>query len=408
MPKQGQSVESCILTEMKKKKGDTVAVGDILFSYETDKASFEEEAQVAGTVLDVFFDDGDEIPVLTNVMVIGNEGESTAEFRPGGEAAAPAAETPVAAAAAPAATPAIAAAALQGSGPHGRVIERDVQAAIAATPKLTPLAKAIAKETGAAAPEAGSGLAGMVKGADMGALKNSVYATDSEIKPLTNMRKLIAKAMHASLQNSAQLTHHLSADARRILELRKKVKKAVDNGYPTNITLNDMVCMAVIKALKKFPQVNSHFLGDSTRVFSKVHLGLAVDTDRGLMVPTVKNADDLSIQGLANQLKEVANACKKGSIDPDLLSSEAASFTVSNLGNYGVEIFTPVINLPQVAILGVNTIVPRPKDIGGGVYAFVPHIGLSLTYDHRALDGGEATRFVKEVANEIEALDFEL
>lgn len=186
MPKQGQSVESCILTEMKKKKGDTVAVGDILFSYETDKASFEEEAQVAGTVLDVFFDDGDEIPVLTNVMVIGNEGESTAEFRPGGEAAAPAAETPVAAAAAPAATPAIAAAAetavkpattedtspvspraralaekeavnaaaLQGSGPHGRVIERDVQAAIAATPKLTPLAKAIAKETGAAAPEA--------------------------------------------------------------------------------------------------------------------------------------------------------------------------------------------------------------------------------------------------------------
>lgn len=167
-------------------------------------------------------------------------------------AAAPAATPAIAAAAATAVKPAttegtspvspraralaekeaVNAAALQGSGPHGRVIERDVQAAIAATPKLTPLAKAIAKETGAAAPEAGSGLAGMVKGADMGALKNSVYATDSEIKPLTNMRKLIAKAMHASLQNSAQLTHHLSADARRILELRKKVKKAVDNGLP--------------------------------------------------------------------------------------------------------------------------------------------------------------------------------
>ena len=443
MPKQGQSVESCILTEMKKKKGDTVAVGDILFSYETDKASFEEEAKVAGTVLDVFFDDGDEIPVLTNVMVIGNEGESTEEFRPGADngasatatpedapAAAPAATSTAAVAetAAPAAKPAtsegsspvsprarvlaakeaINASALQGSGPHGRVIERDVRAAIEATPKLTPLAKAIAKETGAVAPETGSGLAGMVKGADMGALKNSVYASDSEIKPLSNMRKLIAKAMYASLQNSAQLTHHLSADARRIMALRKKVKKAVENGYPTNITLNDMVCMAVIKALKKFPQVNAHFLGDSTRNFSKVHLGLAVDTERGLMVPTVKNADDLSIQGLASQLKEVAEACKKGSIDPDLLSSEAASFTVSNLGNYGVEIFTPVINLPQVAILGVNTIVPRPKDLGGGVYGFVPHIGLSLTYDHRALDGGEATRFVKQIATEIENLEFEL
>ena len=135
-------------------------------------------------------------------------------------------------------------------------------------------------------------------------------------------------------------------------------------------------------------------MGDSTRNFSKVHLGLAVDTERGLMVPVVKNADDLSIQGLSTQLKEEANACKKGSIDPDLLSSEAASFTVSILGNYGVEVFTPVINLPQVAILGVNTIVPRPKNLGGGVYGFVPYMGLSLTYDHRALDGGEATRFV--------------
>ena len=444
MPKQGQSVESCILTEFKKKKGDTVAEGDILFSYETDKASFEEEAKVSGTVLEIFFDDGDEIPVLTNVMVIGNPGESTEEFRPGGEAPA-AADTPAAAPAAnatpvttapataaapapstPAAAPATPASGisprarvlaekeavnvstLNGTGPKGRIIERDVRTAMAATPKLTPLAKEIAKETGAAVPATGSGLAGMVKGADLGALKNAVYSSDSEIKPLTNMRKLIAKAMHASLQNSAQLTHHLSADARRILELREKVKKAMANGYPTNITLNDMVCLAVIKALKQFPQVNSHFLGDSMRLFSKVHLGLAVDTERGLMVPTVKNADDLSIQGLSNQLKEVAAACKKGAIDPDLLSPEAASFTVSNLGNYGVEIFTPVINLPQSAILGVNTIVPRPKDLGGGVYGFVPHIGLSLTYDHRALDGGEATRFLKQIAIEIENLDFDI
>jgi pyruvate dehydrogenase E2 component (dihydrolipoamide acetyltransferase) len=125
------------------------------------------------------------------------------------------------------------------------------------------------------------------------------------------------------------------------------------------------------------------------------------------MVPVIKNADDLSIQGLANQLKEVATACKKGAIDPDLLLPEAASFTVSNLGNYGVEMFTPVINLPQVAILGVNTILPRPKDLGDGVYGFAPHIGLSLTYDHRALDGGEATRFLKQIATEIENLNIE-
>ena len=107
-------------------------------------------------------------------------------------------------------------------------------------------------------------------------------------------------------------------------------------------------------------------------------------------------------------MKQVAEAGRKGSVDPSLLSSEAASFTVSNLGNYGVEMFTPVINLPQSAILGVNTIVPRPKDLGDGVYGFVPYIGLSLTYDHRSLDGGEATRFVKQVAIEIENLEVEI
>jgi pyruvate dehydrogenase E2 component (dihydrolipoamide acetyltransferase) len=107
-------------------------------------------------------------------------------------------------------------------------------------------------------------------------------------------------------------------------------------------------------------------------------------------------------------MKEIAGQCRSGSIDPDLLAAEAATFTVSNLGNYGVEMFTPVINLPQSAILGVNTIVPRPKDLGNGAYGFVPYMGLSLTYDHRALDGGEATRFLKQIAIEIETLEINL
>lgn len=438
MPKQGQSVESCIITEFGKKKGDTVKQGDILFAYETDKASFEEEAQVEGVVLETFFAEGDEVPVLTNVMVIGQAGESVDEFLPGG--AAPAVEEKKVEAPAPAevkvesvpvaTTPAtevkkvdgagvsprakkiagekgISLDGVTGSGPRGRVIERDVLAAAENAPKMTPLAKKIAAEEGVVATSAGSGLAGSVTSKDLVA-SNPVYGNDFEVKPLTNMRKIIAKAMHSSLQNSAQLTHHLGADARRLMALRKKVKAAVDAGYPTNITLNDMICFATIKALKKFPQVNAHFMGDSIKYFNKVHFGLAVDTDRGLMVPVIKNADDLSIAGLANQFKEVAAACRKGSIAPELLASDAASFTVSNLGNYGVEMFTPVINLPQAAILGVNTIVPRPKDLGDGVYGFVPYLGLSLTYDHRALDGGEATRFVKQVAIEIENLEFDI
>ena len=436
MPKQGQSVESCILTEIKKKKGDSVAVGELLFAYETDKASFEEESKVAGQVLEVFFNEGDEVPVLTNVMVIGAQGESVEQFRPDGAVAQVAAEpqqedVPVAevqVVSAPVVATAVAGAAcgvsprarhlaereainlstLSGSGPNGRIIERDVKAAIDGSAKMTPLAKAIARETGAVAPKCGTGLAGAARGVDMVAPQSVAQAEDSVVKPISNMRKIIARAMHASLQNSAQLTHHLSADARRIMELRKVVKAAVEKGtLSTNITLNDMVCFAVIKALKQFPNVNAHFLGDSVRLFNKVHLGLAIDTERGLMVPVAKCADDMTIVQLAARLKELASACRKGSVDPDLLSSEAGTFTVSNLGNYGVEMFTPVINLPQSAILGVNTIVPRPKDIGGGVYAFVPHIGLSLTYDHRALDGGEATRFLKQIAVEIENLELE-
>jgi pyruvate dehydrogenase E2 component (dihydrolipoamide acetyltransferase) len=443
MPKQGQSVESCIITEWYKKKGDAVSPGDILFSYETDKASFEEEATVEGTLLEIFFKDGDEVPVLTNVAVVGEEGEDAGSFAPesnsGGastddsseevqpkeeakETLEKVAKEPV--------TPkltgessgqpsgisprarnraekeGISTKDIKGSGPKGRIIDRDVLAVQNSRPSMTELAKEQSRESGADFPSSGSGPGGIITSTDMGAA-NPVYGDDFVDKPLSNMRKLIAKSMHASLQNSAQLTHHLWADARNVLALRKKVKKMLENGEGVNITINDMVCFAVIKALKKFPQVNAQFHNDTMRVFNQVHLGLAVDTERGLMVPTIKNASDLSIEGLSNQFKAVATKCHKGNVDPELLAPQSASFTVSNLGNYGVEMFTPVINLPQVAILGVNTIVPRPKDMGDGVYGFVPYMGLSLTYDHRALDGGEATRFLKQIAIEIESLEID-
>ena len=474
MPKQGQSVESCIVSEFKKKVGDSVKVGDILFGYETDKATFEEESQVEGTVLAIFYKDGDEIPVLSNVMVIGQPGESFAEFapasggqgtgqsigstpaKPAGDGGAPSGTYATlglnTGGAAPSNTPAapglptspigsVPASAVRpegrnepapasprarklaeekgvnldavaGSGPHGRIIERDVEAAAAAQGKLSGLAKAKMAE-GGFIPGEGSGLAGTVKGGDLKTWKPNHTdiageGSEFEVVKMSNMRKLIAKSMYNSLQNSAQLTHMLGADARKIQALRKKAKKALEEGkIDANITINDFVCFAVIKALQKFPNVNSHCLGDAMRIFKAVNLGCAVDTERGLMVPVIKNADELSIIGLSKELKKAADACKKGAFNPDLLAAEAGSFTVSNLGGYGVEWFTPIINVPQSAILGVGTIVPRPKDLGSGVYAFVPYLGLSLTYDHRAIDGGEATRFLKQVATEIETLEVE-
>ena len=455
MPKQGQSVESCIVTEFKKKVGDKVAVGDILFSYETDKASFDEESKFEGIVLACFFNDNDEIPCLTNVMVIGEPGESFEEFAPGNSSQAPehaegAAEESVSPTATAtlgtlrvgtlseanggversetaggntlssaisprarklAAEKGVDASRLVGSGPGGRVIERDVLAA-AAVP-MSGLAKAMMAGGGLQAPVGGTGLGGMVKGSDLKTWKPSHTeilgeGTEFTVEKMSNMRKLIAKSMYNSLQNSAQLTHMLGADARKVQALRKQAKKALEEGrIDANVTINDFVCFAVIKALQKFPKVNSHCLGDAMRIFKTVNLGCAVDTERGLMVPCIKHAEELDIIALSKALKQVADDCRKGSINPDLLSSEAASFTVSNLGGFGVEWFTPVINLPQSGILGVGTIVPRPKALGGGEYEFVPYLGLSLTYDHRALDGGEATRFLKQVATEIENLEIE-
>lgn len=417
MPRQGQSVESCVIGQWQKSVGESVSQGDILFSYETDKASFEEEAKEDGVLLAAFFEEGDEVPVLTNVAVIGKKGESVDEFNPhktansgnegtaqtekkdnseektsqgsNAERGSPVSEkririSPLAKKMAE--SMGLDSSTLKGSGPRGRIIARDIETA--ATTKNTLSSQPQGNETS-------SPKAAVLKSGD-----------DYEIKPLPNIRKLIASAMHQSLQNSAQLTHHLSADARQILRLRKKIKKAMEEEtLLQNVTINDLVCFAVIRALEKFPRVNTHYLGEQMKWFKKVHLGLAVDTERGLMVPALKNADDLSITGLSYQLQQLATQARNGNINPDLLNPEEAGFTVSNLGNYGVEIFTPVINLPQTAILGVCTIVPRPKEIEEGIYGFVPMLGLSLTYDHQALDGGEATRFLAEIKNQIETLE---
>lgn len=396
MPKQGQSVETCIISKWFKNKGEKVSAGDILFSYETDKAAFDLESAADGILLEVYFEEGAEVPVLSNVAVIGLQGEATGSFKPGNEkneqpviaalkqedvSNAPAGDTKIVTnvtnskirisprARNLATARGISYANLKGSGPNGRIVSSDIEKESSGIP-VKPVQTAGAEYTE---------------------------------QPLSNIRKIIAKAMHSSLQNSAQLTHHMSADVRKLLDARQKIKISLANdNNQQDITLNDMICWCVIKALAKFPQANSHFLEDRIKTFNKIHLGLAVDTSRGLMVPALKNADRMDLTQLSKELKSIADACRKGNIDPELLQSTAATFTVSNLGNYGVEMFTPVINLPQAAILGVCTIINRPVDLGNHTFAFVPYIGLSLTYDHRAIDGGPATLFLKEIKDQIE------
>ncbi len=406
LPRQGQSVESCIITQWHKQVGDDVREGEVLFSYETDKASFEETAKEAGTLLAVFFQEDDDVPVLSTVALIGQPGEDISAFRPE-TPEQPSAEAPAAPEAAPTApaippAPAVPAppaasaagvsprarmtarrlgvdpAAANPTGPQGRVIERDVFS-LAQAPKGAQAPAAAAQP--AAAPAPGTGY--------------------QDIR-LSKVRKLIASTMHQSLSSMAQITHHSSFDATRLLSLRARFKSAPAEMGLNDISMNDLVLFAVSRVLPGHKDLNAHFLGDSIRQFDNVHLGLAVDTPRGLLVPTLFAADTKGIRQLSKDARALIAAAQGGAINPDLLTG--ASFTVTNLGALGIESFTPIINPPQAAILGVCAIVQRVREQGGQLSAY-PAMGLSLTYDHRAVDGAPASRFLKDLVNALEQID---
>jgi pyruvate dehydrogenase E2 component (dihydrolipoamide acetyltransferase) len=427
MPRQGQSVESCIFGEWFVQKGDRVSKGDLLFSYETDKASFEAEAPADGLLLDVFVQPGAEVPVLQAIAVIGEAGEDSEPFRPSDSATV--LKTPSAEIAEPLpvtgqlqesvansgilrASPRAKRAAenlrvelvgLRGSGPQGRIIERDVVHAQHDKPRITPLAKSIAEKDHLRLPIRGTGSGGKILASDVRLMPSLPVAEDYVDQKISNIRKIIARNMFESLANTAQLTLHASADASKLLALRTEFKRKRDSGYVHNITVNDMVAYALIRALAAYPGFNAHFMGEQIRLFQNVHLGFAVDTSRGLMVPTLRFSNTLSLEQLSDSMKDLATQCQGGSIDPALL--EGASFTMTNLGSYGIEMFTPVLNPPQVGILGVNTIRQAPADLGPGLFGFVPRIGLSLTFDHRAVDGAPAAAFLREVCLQVEKLD---
>ena len=411
MPKAGITVEECIITEWLKKPGDQIAVGDILFTYETDKATFECESTAAGTLLEIFYNDGDEVPVLVNVCAVGNPGDSTVGLRAGEEApaaapvaeAAPAkAEAPVAAA--PAAVTAnpdakvsprakmiaqtlgVDATQAAPTGPYGRVIERDVRA-LAASQALSPAAAPVVE----AAP---------AKEEAPVAAPVAAEAPEYVDEKFSAIRKATAKAMVRSLSTMAQLTHQHSFDASTILNLRKQLKANGEAMGMPNITINDLVMFAVTRVLMNHPQLNATMPEENMiRKYTNVHLGMAVDTPKGLMVPTIFNANKMSLAELSMEAKRLAKLCQEGKATPDMLSG--ASFTVSNVGSLGVEVFTPVVNPPQVGILGVCGTTTRIREVNGEIKTY-PAMNLCLSYDHRALDGTPASKFMKELCQALE------
>ncbi len=414
MPRQGQSVESCILTAWKVRAGDTVKAGQPVASIETDKATFEVESPAEGTVLELFFSEGDDIPVLTHIAAVGQPGEDITAIRPGGRAsvAAPTLTQPSPAGTPDSAPPVVQftppsgpasgisprarrtaqasgldPATLSGSGPGGRILERDVLAAHVNAPHLSVAARA----AGAGhAPARGSGPGGMVLASD---LKSEIQNPKSEII-LKGIRKIVAERMRQSLAGTAQLTLTMSFDATAMLKARAKAKERSEK-----LTINDLICLAAVRTLAAHPALNAHFMGDRIVQHPHVNLGVAVDTPRGLMVPVIAGADRLSVHELSAAIKSRAEDCQKGSINPDLLAG--GTFTITNLGALGVETFTPVLNAPEVAILGVGGLGIKPVRKDGAI-ALVDAITLSLTIDHQAVDGAPGARFLKDLCEALE------
>ena len=436
MPQLGNSVESCIIVEWMIAEGDTVAVDQTLASIETDKSTMEVPSTAEGTVLKLLWEEGDEVPVKDPLIIVGEPGEDISGLVPGGDAAPAEADAPAeqADAAPEAAAPAFAteratgavspraralaasngvdaSAIAEGSGPHGRVIERDVAAAIAAGPVLTSAARA----AGVSAAE-GTGIGGRVSVADAGrtaeaapaaAVAAPAAAADfpgaSTSAPLKGVRKVVAKRMMESLTSTAQLTLNTTANAAGILAMRKKVKNADEALGLNKITLNDLVCFAVSRTLLKYPVFNAHLEDGVLTEFEQVHLGFACDTPRGLLVPVIRSAQALGLKAFSDEAKRLAGGAIDGSLSPDFLSG--GTFTVSNIGSFGIETFTPVINLPQTAILGVGAITPRPVVAPDGTIGVEQRLNLSLTIDHQVIDGADGARFLRDLVAAIENID---
>jgi len=269
-------------------------------------------------------------------------------------------------------------------------------ASAATTQEAAPREEAPASSTETpAAPEAAPAAEAPAAAADFPGASTSA--------PLKGVRKVVAKRMMESLTSTAQLTLNTTANAAGILAMRKKVKNADEALGLNKITLNDLVCFAVSRTLLKYPVFNAHLEDGVLTEFEQVHLGFACDTPRGLLVPVIRSAQALGLKAFSDEAKRLAGGAIDGSLSPDFLSG--GTFTVSNIGSFGIETFTPVINLPQTAILGVGAITPRPTVAADGSIGVEQRLNLSLTIDHQVIDGADGARFLRDLVAAIENID---
>ena len=431
MPKLGLTMTEGTVSKWLKKVGDAVSEGEPLFEVETDKLTNTIEASASGVLRHLFVEEGVTVPVLEKVAVIAAADEDIAGLL-GGAAPAPAAAAAPTPAAAPAASPAekkaggrvIASPAAKklakekgidltlvtGTGPNGRITEDDVKnytpaPAAPAAPaaegvpkvKASPLAAAVAADLGLDLEKIGAKdrvLAEDILRYLESTREKAEEAPKEELVPMNGMRKAIAKNMLNSHMTSPTVTANLSVDMSAMKAYREQLK-----AKEIKVSYTDLLVKFVAKALTEYPLLNCSVEDNKIRYKHYVNMGVAVALDNGLVVPNVTDADKKSLTEISAEIKELAKLAREGGLPMEKL--RGGTFTITNLGMYGIESFTPIINQPEVAILGVTTMEDRAV-VRGGEIVIRPMMTLSLTFDHRVVDGSVAAEFLQRVKNLLE------
>ncbi len=432
LPVLGETMDEATIIKWFVDVEQAVQKGEPLYQIETDKAVLEVEAPADGVLRKIFYGAGNKVPVLAVVGLIAAPDEDISAYRIPkstrvGEAAqisevSSVAEAPVEVPvlrrifASPRARKVAARrnvdlSRVKGSGPGGRIVERDVRAYLEAQPVATPVARRMAAEAGLELSEVqGTGPGGRVTKADVETAlarvsleargeEPSAAPPVSEAVPLTGLRGVIAQRMSTSAHTTARVTLTTEVDATDFVQLRARLKEQLEPSLGFAVSYTDILVAIVARALREYPYMNVRLADEEIQPLSHINVGVAVDTERGLLVPVIRSADQKGIAEIGRTLRELAARAHAGKSTPDDLTG--GTFTITNLGMYDIDSFTPIINLPECAILGAGRLHEKPAVHDGQICVRRMMI-LSLTFDHRLVDGAPAARFLQRIRQLVE------
>lgn len=437
MPKLSSTMEVGTILQWFKEEGDPVEIGEPIFEIMTDKINIEVESYDEGILLKRYFEVDDEVPVNQIIGYIGEEGENAPDESPGIQsdeddaatsALAPEAkaeevaavavttETRVASNEKVRATPAakrvakekqVELALVTGSGPNGRIQEKDVINFVNNAPaqaKVTPLARKVAQaEQVDLENVSGTGVNGKIVKQDItSSIQPKTVVADTKPaarKKLSGMRKVIADRMQQSVNTAPHVTLTSDIDMTKVKEIRAQLLPTIEKQTGFRLSFTEIIMKATGLALSRYPSVNASLIGDEIVYNEQVHLGLAVAVEDGLMVPVLKDVNKKGLSELTTEAKEIGKRAREMKLLPDQM--KGSTFTISNLGMYAIDAFTPIINLPETAILGIGRIQDKPVVVDKAI-EIRPMMVASLSFDHRAIDGAPAAAFLTELKRILE------